>query len=167
MLTYLSPLDQRTSQTLVERCVNATPSYWMQSKINYSSLHNLIINIQVLQFIRGVCLSEKRRIRNHRKCYKTIYLFLKKVCSNYFFPPRYFNGRPLIHRRTCSVDVKPVKNSWYCITRRTVLGALDMCVAKETQQTQSNSITFIQRRPNVFDVGPTLCKRYKNGLCLL
>ena len=28
-------------------------------------------------------------------------------------------------------------------------------------------ITFIQRRPNVFDVGPTLYKRYTNVLCLL
>ena len=29
------------------------------------------------------------------------------------------------------------------------------------------SITFIQRRPNVFDVGPTLYKCYQNVLCLL
>ena len=28
-------------------------------------------------------------------------------------------------------------------------------------------ITCIQRRPNVFDVGPTLYKCYKNVLCLL
>ena len=31
-----------------------------------------------------------------------------------------------------------------------------------TQQTQNIFITFIQRRPNVFDVGPTLYKCYKN-----
>ena len=28
-------------------------------------------------------------------------------------------------------------------------------------------ITFIQRRPNVYDVGPTLCKCYTHVLCLL
>ena len=36
-----------------------------------------------------------------------------------------------------------------------------------SQQTQSNCITFIQRRPNVFDVGPTLYKCYTYVLCLL
>ena len=34
-------------------------------------------------------------------------------------------------------------------------------------QTQNICITFIQRRPNVFDVGPTLYKCYTNVLCLL
>ena len=34
-------------------------------------------------------------------------------------------------------------------------------------QTQSICITFVQRRPNVFDVGPTLYKYYTNVLCLL
>ena len=36
-----------------------------------------------------------------------------------------------------------------------------------TQQTQNIGITFVQRRPNVFDVGPTLYKCYTNVLCLL
>ena len=36
-----------------------------------------------------------------------------------------------------------------------------------TQQTQNICITFVQRRPNVFDAGPTLYKCYKNVLCLL
>ena len=36
-----------------------------------------------------------------------------------------------------------------------------------TQQTQNICITFIQRRPNVFDVGPTLHKCYTNVLCFL
>ena len=35
------------------------------------------------------------------------------------------------------------------------------------QQTQNFCITFIQRRSNVFDVGPTLYKCYTNVLCLL
>ena len=36
-----------------------------------------------------------------------------------------------------------------------------------TQQTQNICITFVQRRPNVEDVGPTLYKCYANVLCLL
>ena len=35
------------------------------------------------------------------------------------------------------------------------------------QQTQNICITFVQRRPNVFDVGSTLYKCYTNVLCLL
>ena len=35
------------------------------------------------------------------------------------------------------------------------------------QQTQNICIPFIQRRPNVVDVGPTLYKCYTNVLCLL
>ena len=34
-----------------------------------------------------------------------------------------------------------------------------------TKQTQNICITFVQRRPNVFDVGPTLYKCYTNSLC--
>ena len=36
-----------------------------------------------------------------------------------------------------------------------------------TQQTETICITFVQRRPNVFDVGPALYKCYTNVLCLL
>ena len=36
-----------------------------------------------------------------------------------------------------------------------------------SQQTQIICITFVQRRPNVFDVSPTLYKCYTNDLCLL
>ena len=36
-----------------------------------------------------------------------------------------------------------------------------------TQQTLNICITFVQRRPNVFDVGPTLFKCYTTVLCLL
>ena len=36
-----------------------------------------------------------------------------------------------------------------------------------TQQTQNICIKFVQRRPNVFDVGPTLYKWYTNVLWLL
>ena len=40
-------------------------------------------------------------------------------------------------------------------------------LTNKSQQTQRICITFIQRRPNVFDVGPTLYKCYTNVLCLL
>ena len=36
-----------------------------------------------------------------------------------------------------------------------------------TQQTQNICIALVQRRPNVFDVGPTLYKCYTNVSCLL
>ena len=36
-----------------------------------------------------------------------------------------------------------------------------------TKQTQNICIAFIQRRPNVFDVDPTLYKCHTNVLCLL
>ena len=36
-----------------------------------------------------------------------------------------------------------------------------------TKQTLNICITFIQRRPNVFDAGPTLYKCHANVLCLL
>ena len=40
-------------------------------------------------------------------------------------------------------------------------------VRNYSQQTQNICITFIERRPNVFDVGLTLYKCYTNILCLL
>ena len=43
---------------------------------------------------------------------------------------------------------------------------LDRYCEYSFQQTQNISITFLQRRPNVFDVGPTLHKCYTNVLCL-
>ena len=36
-----------------------------------------------------------------------------------------------------------------------------------TQQTQNTCVTFIQRRPNAFDVGTTLYKCFTNVLRLL
>ena len=36
-----------------------------------------------------------------------------------------------------------------------------------TQQTQNICITFVQRRPKVFDVEPTLYKCYAKIVCLL
>ena len=39
--------------------------------------------------------------------------------------------------------------------------------AQSSQQTQNMCITFVQRRPNVFDVGPTLYKCHTNIWCLL
>ena len=37
----------------------------------------------------------------------------------------------------------------------------------DAQQTQNICMTFVQRRPNVFDVGPTLYKCHTNVSCLL
>ena len=37
----------------------------------------------------------------------------------------------------------------------------------KSQQTQNICITFVQRQPNVFDVGPTLYNCYGIVLCLL
>ena len=39
--------------------------------------------------------------------------------------------------------------------------------ADPTRETKKTCITFIQCRPNVYDVGPTLYKCYTNVLCLL
>ena len=41
-------------------------------------------------------------------------------------------------------------------------GVLQQYIESVTQQKQNICITFIQRRPNVFDVGPTLYKCYTN-----
>ena len=45
--------------------------------------------------------------------------------------------------------------------------AQGQCDSSPTQQAQNICITFVQRRPNVFDVGPTLYKCYTNVLWLL
>ena len=41
------------------------------------------------------------------------------------------------------------------------------CISGHAQQTQNICITFVQRPPNVFDVGPALYKCYTNVLCPL
>ena len=48
-----------------------------------------------------------------------------------------------------------------------IVTGYDLTKRLNTQQTQNICITFVQRRPNVFDVGPTLYKCYTNVLCLL
>ena len=40
-------------------------------------------------------------------------------------------------------------------------------IERTSQQTLHICITFVQRRPNVFDAGPTLYKNYTHVLCLL
>ena len=51
--------------------------------------------------------------------------------------------------------------SGYCLL------ALQSSILVPAQQTQNICITCVQRRPNVFDVGPTLYTCYTNVLCLL
>ena len=50
------------------------------------------------------------------------------------------------------------------ILKTCVVTLADSVVA---QQMKNICITFVQRRPNVFDVGPTLYKCYTDALCLL
>ena len=58
-----------------------------------------------------------------------------------------------MHRRRCMIHLQLFKN-WDNLGRT-------------SQQTQNIGITFVQRRPNVFDVCPTLYTCYTNVLCLL
>ena len=50
-----------------------------------------------------------------------------------------------------------------------IMSARTRCCSEHcpSQYTQNICITFIQRRPEVFDVGPTLYTFYTNGLCKL
>ena len=43
----------------------------------------------------------------------------------------------------------------------------DPMLAQRLPVSITQSYNFVQRRPNVFDVGPTLYKGYANVLCLL
>ena len=80
-----------------------------------------------------------------------------------------------VHAKMTSLPVWPVNSKRQYLltfTSKQILsfGCADQspfiqwCIA---QLAQNIFITFVQRRPNVFDVGPTLCKCYKNVLCLL
>ena len=52
----------------------------------------------------------------------------------------------------------------YCLSKVTNFVRIEHY---QSQQTQNICITFVQRWPNVFDVGPTFHKCYANVLCLL
>ena len=54
-----------------------------------------------------------------------------------------------------------------CLTAIQVAVTAFMLCRAVSKQTQDICITFVQRCPNVFDVGPTLYKCYTNVLCLL
>ena len=53
------------------------------------------------------------------------------------------------------------------IRDRTLLNLIYVNMPQDTQQTQNICTTFVQRRPNVFDAGPTLYICYTNALCFL
>ena len=60
----------------------------------------------------------------------------------------------------------------FCVTSQflhssTCISFSSKQIQQSTQKTQNICITFVQRRPNVFDAGPTLYKCYKNILCSL
>ena len=61
-------------------------------------------------------------------------------------------------------DAKPTFNRHWLVIATSSKQYQTSCYS---QQTQNFCITFIQRRPNVFDVGPTLYKCYTNLLRLL
>ena len=61
-----------------------------------------------------------------------------------------------------------IVSAFYCPLSYSTSRWLRPVACPPTQQLRQNiSITFIQRRPTVFDVGPTLLKCYTNVLCLL
>ena len=63
--------------------------------------------------------------------------------------------------KTCKIE----NNVCSCVVMRTEQDWKQF--VQLAQKTQNIRITLIQRRPNVFDVGPTLYKCYTNVLCLL
>ena len=101
--------------------------------------------------------------------YQHILRYCKKHKRNQY--PKDCNGR---HKyiKVCY----PSKQKTICITfcttsaerrRSNIVQMLCYLCLLGTQYTQNICITFIQRRPNVFDAGPTLYKCYTNILCLL
>ena len=55
--------------------------------------------------------------------------------------------------------------AWF-VYRSDIISKVEL-VIRLSEQTQNICLTFEQRRPSVFDVGPTLYKSYTNVLCLL
>ena len=47
------------------------------------------------------------------------------------------------------------------------LGKRPFSMSSTALQTQNICVTFAQRQPNIFDVGPTLYNFYTNALCLM
>ena len=78
------------------------------------------------------------------------------------FPPRatlFAPPPPSLPRQSTSISTR--EKIMTCDSENSVDDILRTNV-ETTQQTQNICITFIQRRPNVFDVGPTLYKCYTN-----
>ena len=65
----------------------------------------------------------------------------------------------------CSLICLNIFNIMHCCRRLTCSREHPLLVI--FQQAQNICMTFLQRRPNVFDVGPTLYKFYTIVLCLL
>ena len=65
------------------------------------------------------------------------------------------------HERVARSIILKTKHTW------NIFNTFFYMLCPTAQQTQNICIPFVQRRPNVFDVGPTLYKCYTNVLCLL
>ena len=72
--------------------------------------------------------------------------------------------------RLLLVSAKVLKQSGYVHSNNFIIDKNYKCTfyhRRTTLQTQNICLTFVQRRPNVFDVGPTLYKCHTHILCLL
>ena len=70
-------------------------------------------------------------------------------------------GSMLVHRLRRWPNIKPT------LGKLTLFACQPCRCAYISQQTQNICVAFIQRPPNVFDVGPTLYKCYTTVLCLM
>ena len=71
-------------------------------------------------------------------------------------------------RFNCDVRMFLWCENLFCfIAERYSLRIISLIARRYPQQTQKNCITFVQRRPNVFDVGPALYKCHTKVFCLM
>ena len=73
---------------------------------------------------------------------------------------RWSNINPRSAEKSSNLQL-PTAGEYYCKNLH------DVFIKMTTQWPKNICITFIQHRPNVFDVGPTLYKCYTDVLCLL
>ena len=92
------------------------------------------------------------------------------TCMNFahFCGPRTYSVKRSDVTRWKQGYVTPFPHTSFCETqwrqRRKTKQADNISDKRSPKKTQNSCITFIQRRPNVFDVGPTLYKCYANVL---
>ena len=81
---------------------------------------------------------------------------------------RWTNINPRSAEKSSNLQL-PTAWKYYCKNLHDVFFGwlLFQTIKMTTQWTKNICLTFIQHRPNVFDVGPTLYKCYTDVLCLL